>query len=113
MPENPIKKFCPSCFTVLPPEANFCPKCGMALKNNPPSISILKQITVYGVSLLLPPLGLWYVWKYLRQPDKKSKEIGVAALVLTIISLAITIWTAKIMLDSVNESLGTLNQLSF
>jgi len=104
---------CPSCRAAVPADAYFCPQCGKNLRARPPSISLAQQLIVYAVSLLLPPFGLWYVWKYLKQPDKKSKRVGIAALTLTVMSLAATIWITEALLNSVNQSLNTLNQLNF
>ena len=106
--------FCPSCFAAVPADAFFCPKCGKNLKTRPVSNSIFNQIVVYLVSILLPPFGLWYAWKYLKQPDPLSKRIGIAAVVLTVISIIVTVWITKAFINSINSSLNSsLNQFNF
>jgi len=55
----------------------------------------------------LPPLGVWPAIKYLRQADKKSKKIGLAALFLTIISIVITIWLTINLVNSFNSGLNS------
>lgn len=107
--DSSTETICPSCLAAVAADAYFCPNCGKALKNKPTSASVSRQIIVYAVSLFLPPFGLWYVWKYLRQADKKSKIIGAAALVLTIVSTIMTMWATKAMLDSINQSINALN----
>lgn len=57
------------------------------------------------MSLLLPPFGFWYAWKYWGQDDEKSKKIAVTAAVLTIISIVITIWVTEVLINSINQSL--------
>lgn len=69
----------------------FCPNCGKKLKQPPLSTSIGKQISVYAISIFLPPLGLWPALKYIAQKDSKARIIGIVAIVLTIISTIITI----------------------
>ncbi len=105
--DTPSTVICPACRAVVPVDSFFCPNCGKPLREKPLQTTIWKQIGVYFVSLFLPPFGLWYVWKYLRSGDSKAREIGIVALVLTVISIAVTIWTAVALGNSVNQ---TLNQ---
>ena len=89
----------------------FCPSCGKKLKEKPLSTTFLKQLLIYFVSFFLPPLGIWPAIKYLRQSDEKLKRIGLAALVLTIISTLITSWLIFSLINSLNKELS--NQLNF
>jgi len=82
----------------------FCPNCGKKIKEPPLSTSIGKQIYIYALSILLPPLGLWPGIKYLLQGSTKARIIGIVAIVLTIIS---TVLTIKITLDFVNSQINT------
>jgi small-conductance mechanosensitive channel len=88
----------------------FCPNCGKKLKEKPLSTTFLKQLLIYFISFFLPPLGIWPAIKYLRQSDEKSKRIGLAALLLTIISIVITGWLTINLINSLNRELG--NQLN-
>ncbi len=102
---------CSSCHKIIPlQDAKFCPYCGKALTI---STSAEKQIVVYLVSLLVPPFGFWYVWKYLRQGDRKSKIIGIVAAVLTIIAIATSIWlwekSLTVLNQKINSSLGSFS----
>jgi len=77
----------------------------------PPATSISRQIVIYLISFFLAPLGLCFAWKYCKQDDRKSKNIGIAAIALTIVSLAMAIWTAAGLLDSVSQLLKSFNGL--
>ncbi len=59
--------------------------------------------------MLLPPLGLWPGIKYARNADPKAKNIGWAAIILTVLSTVITTWlTIQFMsayLAAVNSAL--------
>ena len=85
---------CSHCKEVISPSDFFCPSCGKKIKDKPLSTTIGRQIYIYLLSLLLPPLGLWPAFKYLRQPDEKAKKIGIIAVLLTIISIVVSSWFA-------------------
>ena len=109
----PSETICSSCHSIIPSTAYFCPNCGKPVKNKAPATSLSKQIAVYAVSLFLPPFGLLYAWKYSKETDNKSKKIAAAATVLTVISIIITIWTTEIFINSLNQSLNSINNLNF
>jgi len=107
----PIQVKCPACQVAMPNTAYFCSNCGKALRKQPPSTSLSKQATVYFVSFFIPPFGLWYAWQYLKQTDNKSRIIGWVAVTLTVVSIFITIWTTKSLLNSINNQLNAYNGL--
>lgn len=81
----------------------------MELKSNDKSISTTtgRQIFVYLMSALLPPLGLWPAVKYLKQKDEKSRMIGFIAILLTIISIAVTVWLSFGFINTFNQQLNS------
>jgi hypothetical protein len=99
---------CPFCGYPTIEAFNYCPNCGKSLKVR--SISVFKQIGIYAVSILLPPLGLWPGIKYLSRRDGKAKIIGLIAIALTIISTAVTVWFSISLLNQITQSLnGQIN----
>jgi hypothetical protein len=103
---------CKECGHEISDEAISCPNCGKPQKDKPLAVSLSRQAVVYFVSLFLPPLGLWYVARYLRQRDQKSKKIGYIALALTMVSIIVTIWFAVGLVNSVNQSLNSFDILN-
>lgn len=97
---------CPNCKSNISASDYFCPSCGKKLKDKQLSTTLARQLVVYLISFFLPPLGLWPAVRYLRQQDGKSKKIGIAAFVLTIISIFITVWLSRSFLDSFNKNLN-------
>lgn len=100
---------CPHCKGNISSSDYFCPNCGKKVKEKPQSTALPTQLIVYFISVFLPPLGMWPAIKYLRQPDHKSKNIGMTAIILTIISIVITIYLGTSMLNSLTKDLN--NQL--
>jgi hypothetical protein len=102
-----MQSVCPFCnFVIIDPENSFfCPNCGKQLKEKP--ITVLKQIGIYALSFFLPPLGLFPGIKYLFVKNTKVKIIGLVAIILTIISCALTVWATMGLIDSINQNLNT------
>lgn len=93
---------CPSCKSTSPSYAYFCFNCGKKLRDKPPSLGIGRQLFVYTISLLAPPFGLWYAYKYLKQESSSSKIVGVVCIVLT----GISIWFTVISIQKLNEMIS-------
>jgi len=58
---------------------------------------MLAELACYAGSLLLPPFGLWWGMKYIKQDGAVSKRIGWMSIVLTILaSVIVTVLTVRI-----------------
>ncbi len=87
----------------------FCPTCGKKLHE--PPITVAKQIGIYALSILLPPLGLWPGIKYVFQKDEKTRAVGIIAIILTVISTIVTIWLFMNTIASITSGINSpLNQ---
>lgn len=98
---------CPNCKQSILSSDYFCPNCGKKVKDKSLPVTTGKQILIYFLSILLPPLGLWPAIKYLKQKDEKSRAIGFVAIALTLISLTITIWMTLGFMDTFNKQLNS------
>ena len=97
---------CPVCHVGVKPTDYFCANCGRELHAKPKSVSLANQLAVYVGSLLLPPLGFVWGWRYLKQEGSESKRVGWVAIVLTVVSLvAATAWTIA-TINTVNEQVA-------
>ena len=105
--EQAICKFCGQ--TVLS-NYYFCPYCGKKLIE--PPITAVKEISVYLLSVFLPPLGLWPGIKYLSQKNERAKRVGVIAIILTVISSVITVWACIGLVGNISQSINAqMNQI--
>ena len=104
--EMPVPQICPVCHQSVSPDAYFCPNCGHELKAKPPSTTWWSQLGIYALSALLPPLGLWPAWKYLKSSDAAARRVGWIAVALTAISLVVSVWLFQYMMQQLNQSLN-------
>jgi hypothetical protein len=82
---------CSSCQAPVTAEENFCPKCGVELKEPPFTISTGRLVFVYLVSFFLAPFGLGYAFKYLRHSSPEARKIGIIVVILTVLAIALMI----------------------
>lgn len=89
----------------------YCANCGKNLKPAPLLTDTITLIGFFLKVLLLPPLGLWWGLQYLKQKDDKSKIVGVAAMVVTIIELILVVqWTVGIV-GTVGSQMNSLQNI--
>jgi hypothetical protein len=91
--------------------ANYCPNCGKPIRATPLATSVPRQIIVYLISFFLAPLGLWYAWKYLKQDDQTSRIIGTVVIALTVVAVALAIWTTAGLFNSISQYLNSVRGL--
>ena len=103
MDEIPQIVTCPKCHIAIRPTDYFCFNCGTNLHPKPLSTSIPTQLLIYTGSIFLAPMGLIWGWRYIRQPETKSKIVGSIAITLTIITLIIATILIKNFMNMINS----------
>lgn len=81
---------CGKCGNQIRPTDNYCSNCGVQVREQ--QVSIGKQIYIYLVSILLPPLGLIWTFKYFRASHSNQRTVAIVSLLLTIIGTVVTLW---------------------
>ncbi|MBI3980924.1 hypothetical protein HY345_02910 [Candidatus Microgenomates bacterium] len=99
---------CPNCrISNVPLESFFCSNCGTQLRIKPISTSFGSQFLLYVGSLLLPPLGFWWGFKYSRINDPQAKKIAIWCVVLTVISLLVSLYFFLGITSGINSAINT------
>ena len=106
---------CLVCHQPIKPEYYFCPNCGTNLKPASLSTSTSTQIEIYAFSIILPfiayiMISKWPAIKYIRSKDTKTKQIGIIAFTLLIISTIVIIWLAYYLTEQTIQS--TINSIN-
>ncbi len=100
---------CPVCHVAVRPADFFCYNCGKNLHEKPLVTTKFTEYLYYAGSFLLPPLGLWWGFRYLKQADARSRMIGWICVILTIVSsVVVTVWSVHLfqgITAQVNEQL--------
>jgi len=103
---------CHVCHTQIRTTDYFCFNCGANLHPKPRSTSLSTQIGLYLGSVVLPPMGLIWGFRYLREQSQTGKIIGVVCIILTIITLLAiaqgTISAINMINEEINRQLPTL-----
>jgi len=81
---------CSGCHQTIRETDFFCPNCGKKLHEKPLPVSFLVELLCYVGSVLLPPFGIVWGIKYLKQNDDTAKRIGMISIALTLLSTLIT-----------------------
>ena len=109
-----MEEKCLKCHVIVKPTDYFCYNCGNNLKPVPPPISLVGQMTLYIKSTLIPPFGILWAIKYLRQDSGKSKIVGIVAIILTLTSLIISSILFKNFINNVNNQVNEqLNSFNY
>jgi hypothetical protein len=112
-----VPMLCPQCHQPVPAGAYFCPNCGKKLSDPPLSKSIGAQIWIYAFSIILPiicylAIGYWPAVKYFKSDDPETKQIGIIAFALIIISTFVTFWLAAVWVNSaVQQAVNSVGNL--
>jgi len=107
-----MESICPQCHTQVRPTDFFCFNCGKNLKPKPLSTSLETLFMYYLGALVLPPLGIVWGIKYIKQESQMSKVHGIVLIILTIVEIVVlTIWTIN-FINMINAQVGSqLNNL--
>lgn len=99
---TPVQELCSKCKNPIAETDNFCPHCGTQVVR---SISIGRQIWIYLISILFPPFGLGWTFKYMKSQHKQVRWVGIIAGILTVISAIVTTWWTIGIFQSANQQL--------
>lgn len=106
MDENQIPH-CLSCGKEVSLIDNFCPSCGVKLEHGIEHIGWGRQMYIYTISLLAPPFGLVWTFRYLKQKNPQVQWVGIIAGILTVISLGLSIWAIFGFIQTSQQLLNT------
>lgn len=101
--EQPI--LCPACHVAIKQSDYFCFNCGKNLHPAPPSLSF-GSLTGFSIgSIVLPPMGIIWGFRYIRSQDSKAKIFGFVLIGLTVIELFILTDITVKAYNTINEQI--------
>ncbi|MFA5025285.1 MAG: zinc ribbon domain-containing protein [Candidatus Shapirobacteria bacterium] len=98
---------CPKCHQQVNANDYFCPFCGYKIRSPPPSTTFGGILVLLIKTILLPPFGFIWGYRYLRQTNNKSKLIGLVVILITVVEL---VWGVKASVDLVDMANKQINQ---
>jgi len=81
------------------------------LRPKPLPTSISSQVILYLKSIIFLPLGIIWGIRYLRQPDKRSKIVGLITIILTIVIIVIATRATVNFIDTLNDQINSQLQI--
>ncbi len=112
MDNNTQGFICPKCSTIAIPGSKFCANCGtMLIDPALEKVGVGKQIWIYFVSIVAPPLGLIWFFKFIGSKSGQKRLVGIIALILTIVSSAVTIWVSMGFVTMLQQQLSTYQNI--
>jgi predicted amidophosphoribosyltransferase len=102
-----MEPICPQCHTPVRATDFFCFNCGKNLKPAPLSLSFEKLFMYYLGAITLPPMGIIWGIKYLKQTNQNAKIHGAILIIGTIIELIVlTVWTVQFA-NTIQKQVGS------
>lgn len=107
-----MESICPKCHVIVRATDFFCYNCGKNLHPKPLSTSLITQAMYYAGALILPPMGIIWGIRYLRQAENKAKVVGLILIALNVIELIlVTQWTIQLINTLNMQVSGQLNSI--
>lgn len=97
---------CSKCHQQVNGNDYFCPICGYKIRSPPPSTTFWGIVVLLIKTVLLPPFGFIWGYRYLRQADNKSKIIGVAVILITLLELVWGVVATVEIVDTANKQIN-------
>jgi hypothetical protein len=82
---------CSQCHVAVRVSDYFCFNCGKNLKPKPLSTSVSTQLIYYAGSVFLPPMGIIWGIKYLKEKESKAKIVGIVCITITVVVLIVAV----------------------
>jgi len=113
MEEVPAQATCPVCHVAVRPTDYFCYNCGRNLHPALPSLTMATLIPLFLGTIFLPPMGIIWGFRYVKQEGMQYKTVGFAMMVITVIILIVAVRatftivnTATSQMNSQLENIG-------
>jgi hypothetical protein len=108
-PPAQLPIICHKCKTENNPTNYFCANCGGKIREKP--VTVWRQVYIYTISILMPPLGLVWTFRYFRSKEQKLRIIAWVALILTIVSSAVNIIFFFDFLQTLFNEVNAINNM--
>lgn len=70
-------------------------------------LKLSKKISVYFLSIILAPIGIYWFIKYFKNPNAKIRTVGYTALFLTIATIILTTVISVYYISTIEGYIGS------
>jgi predicted nucleic acid-binding Zn ribbon protein len=96
---------CPYCNNVINPEDIFCSECGKKLPDKNAPFSTAQKIKMFLFSIILAPFGLYWFFKYFKDPIPEKKKTAYVILYITILMVLVLVVVNYYFIRSLTSSI--------
>ena len=82
---------CPVCHVAVRPTDYYCYNCGRNLHPAPPSLTTATLIPLLLRTVFLPPMGIIWGFRYVKQEGSQYKTVGYAMMIITVVVLIVAV----------------------
>lgn len=99
---------CPLCFLPVGLNDQFCSKCGARLSTAQRPLTFWKKVTIYFVTIVLAPLGLYWFFKFYKSSESDNRRVAWIVLWLTLVVMLATIVFSFYIVNSLSGYVGSV-----
>lgn len=96
---------CPFCKNVIDPDDTFCSHCGKKLPDRNAPFPTAQKIKMFLFSIILAPFGLYWFFKYFKDPNSERRKVAYTILYITIFMIIILLIVNYYFIKSLTNSI--------
>lgn len=106
---------CTQCHIEVRPNDYFCFNCGKNLKPKPLPTDAVNQLLYYVGSILLPPMGIIWGIRYMKEKSQTAKIVGVVCIIITVVVILVAVQATVQLMNTLTQQMntGAANMLQF
>jgi uncharacterized membrane protein YvbJ len=100
-----MNQSCPFCNNLVNPDDTFCSHCGKKLPDRNTPFSTPLKIKMFLLSVILTPFGLYWFFKYFKDPNPEKKKTAYTILYITIFMIVVLVIVNYYFIKSLTSSI--------
>jgi uncharacterized membrane protein YvbJ len=100
-----VNERCPFCKKEISPNDVYCSGCGNKLPDREAPFTTTQKIKMYFLSIVLAPFGLYWFFKYFKDPNTEKKKVAYSILYISIFMVVVLVIVNYFFIKSLTNSI--------